>query len=522
MNRAEISSRIAGRREPWDLIVIGGGATGVGCAVDAASRGFDVLLLERFDFGKGTSSRSTKLAHGGVRYLAQGNLPLVREALKERGLLRQNAPHLVHNMAFVVPCYSLWQKFYYGMGLKVYDLLAGKHGFAKTKILSREETLERLPNARAEGLTGGVLYFDGQFDDTRLLINLVTTASEQGAALLNYAQVFSLGKDKKGRMTSVNFQDTLSGTVAEAKARGVINATGAFCDELRKMSDAAAKNIVTASQGIHLVFDRSFLPGDDALMIPKTSDGRVLFVIPWHGHTLVGTTDTPIEDIDAEPRAREEEIDFVLETAGKYLAKKPRREDILSIFTGIRPLVKSGDAKNTAALSRGHTIEIDKAGMLTITGGKWTTYRSMAEDAVNQAIKLGGLEECVSKTDGLRIHGFSGESGVYGTDAKIIEEIIEGDPGLAEKLHPDLPYTAAEIVFAVRYEMAQTLEDILARRTRALFLNARAAVQIAPRAAKIMADELGKDENWAAVQVNEFKILAEGYKVKDRKVSSKL
>jgi glycerol-3-phosphate dehydrogenase len=511
MNREEIVARVRARTEPWDLIVIGGGATGVGGAVDAASRGFDVLLIERSDFGKGTSSRSTKLVHGGVRYLAQGNLPLVREALKERGILRQNAPHLVHNTALVVPTYSLWQKFYYGAGLKVYGLLSGKYGFGKSQILSREETLERLPNVRAEGLTGGVMYFDGQFDDTRLLINLVTTAYEQGAALLNYARVFSLEKDENGRVMGVNFQDALDGTVLEARARVIINATGAFCDNVRKMSDASAKNIVTPSQGIHLVFDRSFLPGDSALMIPKTSDGRVLFAIPWHGHVVVGTTDTPIESVEEEPRALEEEINFVLETAGNYLEKKPRREDILSIFTGIRPLVKSGDAKNTAALSRGHTIEIDGAGLLTITGGKWTTYRSMAEDAVNQALKLGGLEERKSETERLHVHGYSRESNVYGADTKIIEEIINEDPGLAEKLHPDLPYSAAEIVFAVRYEMAQTLEDALARRTRALFLNARAAIEMAPAAAKIMAHELSKDKEWTAKQIEEFTQLAAGY-----------
>lgn len=514
MNREEILGRVAARTEPWDLIVIGGGATGVGCAVDAAARGFDVLLLERSDFGKGTSSRSTKLVHGGVRYLAQGNLPLVREALKERGLLQRNAPHLVHNTGFLVPCYSLWQKIYYGMGLKIYGLLSGEYTFGKSRILSREETLERLPNVRVEGLTGGVLYFDGQFDDTRLLINLVATAHEQGAGLLNYARVYSFEKNGNGRITGVNFEDRLDGTITEAKARVVINATGAFCDEVRKMSDTRAKNIVTPSQGIHLVFDRSFLPGTDALMIPKTSDGRVLFAIPWHGHAVVGTTDTPIGQVDEEPRARAEEIDFVLETAGNYLEKKPRREDILSIFTGIRPLVKSGDAKNTAALSRGHTIEIDGAGLLTITGGKWTTYRSMAEDAVNQALKLGGLEERPSKTETLHIHGYSNDSGdlaVYGWDATRIEGIIEEDPLLTEKLHADLPYTAAEIVFAVRYEMAQTLEDVLARRTRALFLNTRAAIEIAAAAARIMATELGKDEGWATRQVEEFQALAAGY-----------
>jgi glycerol-3-phosphate dehydrogenase len=498
MQREENLERAEERTRPWDLIVIGGGATGAGCAVDAASRGLDVLLLEQSDFGKGTSSRSTKLVHGGVRYLAQGNIPLVREALKERGVLLRNAPHLVHKTGFVVPCYSPWQKLYYGAGLKIYDLLAGKYGLGKTRILSREETLERLPNVNPQGLRGGVLYFDGQFDDARLLLDLVKTACEQGAAVLNYARVTSFIKDAGGRVTGVVFEDALTDRRLEARAGAVINATGAFCDEVRKMSDAGAAEIVTLSQGIHLVFDRSFLPGDNALMIPKTSDGRVLFAIPWHDHVVVGTTDTPIETPKLEPAAHDAEIEFILETAAKYFAKKPGREDILSIFTGIRPLVKEGGARNTAALSRGHTIEIDASGLLTITGGKWTTYRRMAEDAVNQA----GFEGRPSKTEELR---------VYEPDAGGIRALIEENPELGNRLHNDLPYTGAEVVWAARHEMAQTLEDVLARRTRALFLNARAAVESAPLVARIMSGELGKTDEWAAHEVAEFGKLAAGY-----------
>jgi glycerol-3-phosphate dehydrogenase len=513
MQREESLARLEKRAGPWDLIVIGGGATGVGCAVDAASRGLDVLLLEQSDFGKGTSSRSTKLVHGGVRYLAQGNLALVREALKERGLLLRNAPHIVRKTGFVVPCYSLWQKFFYGAGLKIYDLLSGKYRLGKTQILSRDETLERLPNANPRSLRGGVLYFDGQFDDTRLLIDLVKTAGEQGAVVLNYARVTSFIKDESARVKGVGFEDALTGRKHEARAGAVINATGAFCDRLRKMSESRAAEIVTLSQGVHLVFDRSFLPGGDALMIPKTGDGRVLFAIPWHDHIVVGTTDTPIESADLEPAALGFEIEFILETASRYLAKKPRREDILSIFTGIRPLVKSGSARNTASLSRGHTVEIDAAGLLTVTGGKWTTYRSMAEDAVNQA----GFEHRPSKTEDLRIHGFSeggsasDEFAVYGTDGEKIQALIAESPDLGKRLHRDLPYTGAEVVWAVRYEMAQTLEDVLARRTRALFLNARAAVEAAPGAARIMAGELGRGEEWAAGEVTEFEKLATGY-----------
>jgi len=492
MNREEILARVRSRTEPWDVIVIGGGATGVGCAVDAASRGFDVLLLEGSDFGKGTSSRSTKLVHGGVRYLAQGDLSLVREALKERGLLLKNAPHVVHKTSFIVPCYGLWQKLYYGTGLKIYDLLSGKLSLGKTGILSRDETIERLPNINTTRLRGGILYYDGQFDDTRLLIDLVKTAQNQGAATLNYAKVTGLIKDERGRIEGVDFKDALTGEVYQKEAKVVINATGAFCDPIRRMCDALASEMVTLSQGVHIILDSSFISTENAMMIPRTPDGRVLFVIPWHGHTLVGTTDTPIETAGPEPEAQDTEIEFILETAGKYLAKKPGRADILSVFAGIRPLVK-GNAKNTASLSRGHTIEVDASGLLTITGGKWTTYRSMAEDAVNHAIKLGGLEERPSETEHLRIDG--PENSIPNTN----------------KLHPDLPYTEADIVRAVRDEMAQTVEDVLARRTRALFLNARAAVEMAPEVARIMAREMGKPDEWTVREVEDFERLAARY-----------
>lgn len=494
----------------WDIIIIGGGASGVGCAVDAASRGYDVLLLEQNDFGKGTSSRSTKLVHGGVRYLEQGNVSLVMEALKERGILRQNAPHLVHNLAFVVPNYDWWEMPFYGVGLKIYDLLSAKYRFGKSKILSKKEILKRLPTLKTEGLRGGVIYFDGQFDDTRLLINLVATAAEHGATALNYARVFGLTKDENGFVSGVNFSDEESGQVFQVTAKTIINATGAFCDSVRKMSDAKAENLIAPSQGIHLVFDKSFLPGDHAIMIPHTSDGRVLFAIPWHDATLVGTTDTPVERAELEPEAFEEEINFIIETAGKYLHKPPTRKDILSVFTGIRPLVKNGGAKNTAALSRDHLIEIDNSGLLTLTGGKWTTYRRMAEDAVNQAAILAKLVEKDCATQNLKIHGFAedaerfGDLAVYGADAEKIFELTKTDQSFAEKLHAALPYRVGEVVWATRFEMARSVEDVLARRTRALFLNAEAAVESAPQVAKIMARELNKDEIWEAGQLEKF------------------
>ena len=520
MNRAEMLKRVERREKSWDIIIIGGGASGVGCAVDAASRGYDVLLLEQSDFGKGTSSRSTKLIHGGVRYLEQGNISLVMEALKERGILRQNAPHLVQDLAFVVPNYDWWEMPFYGVGLKIYDLLAAKYRFGKSKILSKKEILKRLPTIKTEGLRGGVIYYDGQFDDARLLINLAATAAEQNATVLNYARVFGLTKDATGFIDGLNFVDEESGQVFQAKAKVVINAAGAFCDAIRRMSDDNAKPLISPSQGIHLVFRREFLPTENAIMIPHTTDGRVLFAIPWHGHTLVGTTDTPVAKAELEPSALEEEIEFVLETAGKYLHKPPQRKDVLSVFAGIRPLVKNGGGKNTATLSRDHTIQIDDAGLITLTGGKWTTYRHMAEDCINQAAVLAKLPEKDCATKDLKIHGFIenaerfGDLAIYGADAAKIQNLIETDKSLSEKLHADLPYTVAEVVWSIRKESARTIEDVLARRTRALFLNARAAIEIAPKIGKIMARELSKDESWIEKQIDEFKETAEKYLIR--------
>jgi glycerol-3-phosphate dehydrogenase len=519
MNRPEMLSRVAAQSEPWDMVIIGGGATGLGIAVDAASRGYDVLLLEQSDFGKGTSSRSTKLVHGGVRYLEQGNVSLVMEALKERGLLRQNAPHLVRDLGFVVPNYDWWEAPFYGLGLKVYNLLAGKYGFGPSQILSREETLERLPTLKTEGLRGGVVYYDGQFDDARLLINLAATAAEQGATLLNYAPVTGLTRSEDGFLDGVEAKDLESGELFRVGAKVVVNATGAFCDSVRQLANPGVPPLIAPSQGIHLVFDRSFLPGNNAIMVPHTSDGRVLFAIPWHGHTLVGTTDTPVSSPTLEPLPSGAEIEFVLTTAGEYLHKAPQRSDVLSAFAGIRPLVRSGDVRSTASLSRDHTIQIDSSGLLTITGGKWTTYRHMAEDCVDQAATLARLPEKPCVTAHLNIHGFHkhadkfGHLALYGADATGVQDLIRSDERLRERLHPALPYCGAEVLWAARFEMARTVEDVLARRTRALFLNARAAVAMAPEVAALMGAELQLDKRWQVEQVRAFEELARGYLV---------
>jgi len=522
MNREEMLRRALERREPWDMVVIGGGAVGMGVAVDAASRGYDVLLVEQHDFGKGTSSRSTKLVHGGVRYLEQGAVSLVMEALKERGLLRQNAPHLVTDLAFVVPNYEWWETPFYGVGLKVYDLLAGRYGFGRSEILSKDDTLARLPTIKTEGLRGGVVYYDGQFDDARLLINLAATAVEQGALVLNYTPATALTRDGDGFVDGVVARDLESGQEFRARARVVVNATGPQSDSVRRLVHPDAEPLIAPSQGIHLVFDGSYLPGSTAIMVPHTTDGRVMFAIPWHGHTLVGTTDTPIAEVTLEPRPLEDEIAFVLETAGRYLRRAVTRADVLSVFVGVRPLVRSGPGANTASLSRDHTIHIDPSGLLTIAGGKWTTYRHMAEDCVDHAATLAQLPEKPCVTRNLNVHGFHrqadnfGALAVYGSDALLIQDLIRGEPSLAAPLHPALPSCGAEVVWAARAEMARTVEDVLARRTRALFLNARAAMDMAPTAASLLGRELGRDEAWQAEQVDAFRRLAQGYLVSAR------
>jgi len=525
MRREEMLRRIrerAERSEPWDIAVIGGGATGMGVAVDAAARGFDVVLVEAHDFGKGTSSRSTKLVHGGVRYLEQGNIPLVMSALKERGLLRQNAPHLVKDLAFVVPNYSWWEAPFYGIGLKLYDLLAGKYGFGQSKLLSKEETLQRLPGLEPEELRGGVVYYDGQFDDSRLLIHLAMTAADHGATVVNYCPATGLLRDDEGYVNGLIARDNESGEAFSINAKVVINATGVFTDEIRRMADPSTEPLMVTSQGIHLVFDRSFLKSDTALMVPRTSDGRVLFVIPWHGHAVAGTTDTPVDGPSLEPKPLDEEIQFILETAGRYLTRPPNRSDVLAVYVGLRPLVKSGGASSTSAISRDHTIHVDTSGLLTITGGKWTTYRHMAEDTVDHAITLGRLRDESCTTKNLKIHGYEERPAardeenvldVYGSDASEIRSLAEQNADMAKPIHPALPYIGAEVVWAARAEMARTVEDILSRRTRALFLNAHAAMQMAEPVAKLLAVELGHDDAWIASQLQDFSSLAKQYTV---------
>jgi glycerol-3-phosphate dehydrogenase len=515
MNRNDMLHKLDQTVE-WDIIIIGGGATGLGAAVDAASRGYKTLLVERHDFAKGTSSRSTKLVHGGVRYLAQGNIKLVREALKERGLLLKNAPHVTTNLSFVLPCYSLWQKIFYGVGLKVYDVMAGKLSLGSTKIIGAKKTKEYLPTIDIKKLSGAIVYKDGQFDDARLAINLATTAAENGATVLNYCKVVKLIKDNK-KVSGVIVQEEISGKKYNLKSKVVINATGVFADEVLQMDDAGAQNIVSPSQGIHVVLAKKFFPGTDAMMIPKTTDGRVLFAVPWHDNVVVGTTDTPVENHSMEPKPLEEEIEFVMQHINKYLDVEIKRSDVQSAFAGLRPLVKKGTGKNTAIMPRDHTIIVNPSGLVTITGGKWTTYRKMANDVINNAVFVAKLKKKPCVTEALKIHGWINEVDkndalhFYGSDAVAIKNLCKENESWGGLIHPSLPNIKAEIIWAICNEMALTVEDVLARRTRMLFLNAPAAITAAPMVAKLMAAEMNKDEVWIQQQINDFTGLAKQY-----------
>jgi len=501
----------------WDMVVIGGGASGLGAALEAASRGYKTLLLEQDDFAKGTSSRSTKLVHGGVRYLAQGNIRLVLEALRERGLLKRNAPHLVRDQSFIIPCYKWWCMPFYSIGLTLYDLLSGRWSIGRSVPLSKQKVKLALPNIKTRQLKGGVRYYDCQFDDARLAINLCQSLFENGGMALNYARVTGLNK-KQGRISGVIFEERESGKSYTVPSKIVINATGVFVDQILKLENPGAKDVVKPSQGIHLVMDREFLKGTDALMIPRTTDGRVLFAIPWHNRVVVGTTDAEKELVELEPVAQKNEIEYILETAGRFMEIPPEKEDIRSIFTGLRPLAApAAEGKKTKEISRGHKILISKGGLITLTGGKWTTYRKMGEDVVNAAIKEAELPVRNSVSRTLKIHGFTEEVDLenpdywYGKDLQKLNDMVKKDPEMGELLSEKLHLLKVQVIFAVREEFARTLEDVLSRRIRALQLDARESICIAPRVVKIIAQELGLSRQWESRQLEAFISLAESH-----------
>jgi glycerol-3-phosphate dehydrogenase len=516
-SREQALKEISTASGEWDVVVVGGGATGLGTAVEAAARGYRTLLLEAYDFAKATSSRSTKLVHGGVRYLQQGNIHLVLQALRERGRMLRNAPHLVHRRAFVVPAYARWELPFYGTGLTLYDLLAGRERLGRSRILSSTRVHERLPTIRHAGLKGGVLYYDGQFDDARFAITLLRTLFDLGGVAINYARVTGLLK-RRNCVSGVAVQDTERGSQFEIPAKVVINAAGIFADELRRMDEPQIPPVIAVSQGTHVVLARSFLPGESALMIPRTSDGRVLFAIPWHDRVLVGTTDDPTPRPELEPRAMPDERQFLLSSVERFLGRRPETADIHSVWSGQRPLVRRAGISKTAALSRDHSILISDAKLVTITGGKWTTYRRMAEDAIDRSAALAGLPPVRSQTVDMKLHGWMGSPDqqtewerVYGTDLPALQAIAQEDPSLEERLHPQLPFRRSEVIWAARHEMAICIEDVLARRTRSLFLDATASLEAAPITARLLARELAKDGHWEQQQLRKYRAIAEGY-----------
>lgn len=517
MKRESVLAQLKEKDKTFDFVVIGGGATGLGIALDAVTRGYSVALFEQSDFTKATSSRSTKLVHGGVRYLAQGDIQLVLEALRERGILRKNAPHLVKDQRFLIPCYRWWEGPFYTIGLVLYDMMAGKLGFGRSFCIGPKRALKTIPTLRPKGMTAGIIYHDGQFDDSRLAINIVRTAIDAGACVLNYMQVVSLQKENK-KITGVTVIDKEEGLSYQVKAKAVINATGVFADEIMQMDEPGKQPTVRPSQGVHLVLDASFLNSDHAVMIPSTSDGRVLFAVPWHNKVVVGTTDTLMKDALEEPIAMRSEIDFILETAGRYLTRPPQKSDILSVFAGLRPLAApTHGGTKTKEISRSHKLIREESGLITIIGGKWTTYRKMAQDTVDLAIRNIDITPRKCLTENYPIHGsrpnpdFADPLYVYGSDADDIRTLIASSPSMKEKLHPEYAYTVGEVTWVIRNEMTQTLEDLLARRLRILFMDAKAAVQMAPRVVRILAAERDKDTGWAVGQLEHFNQLASNY-----------
>ena len=506
----------------WDIVIIGGGASGLGAALDAALRGYKTLLLEKFDFSSGTSSRSTKLIHGGIRYLAQGNIKLVYEALRERGILLKNAPHLVERKKFIIPFFSFFKGWFYWVGMKLYQILSAHLSLGRSGYLSKKEIIKELPELKPDKLKGGVVYYDAQFDDARLALSLAKGAAEKGAVVLNYFPVTSLIKEGN-KLKGLVAKDTETNKEYTIFSKSILNATGVFSDAIYNMDgegEGSKKEVfLRPSQGSHIVLDKVFFKGDHPMVIPKTSDNRVLFTLPWYDHIIVGTTDKKIDNVSFNPKPLDEEIDFILKNFNQYFKKFPKKEDILSVFSGLRPLVSFNDDKiATKDISRAHKIIKSNSGLISIIGGKWTTYRKMAEEVVNELILRAQLPFKPSITAKTPIYGFDIFSekqkdhlNIYGSDKKYIKELIDKDPSLGNPILTSWPYLEAEVLWIVRCEMARNVEDVLARRFRILFLDAKAAISMAPKVASIMAKELNKDLNWRENQIEAFRTLALNY-----------
>jgi glycerol-3-phosphate dehydrogenase len=503
---------IAGLEDRFDVLIIGGGATGLGAAVDSAARGYRTALIEAADFAKATSSRSTKLVHGGVRYLRNGDFGLVREALHERTNLFHNAPHVVRDLPFIVPAYAWTEVPYYGAGLLLYDLLAGRANLARSSILSARGALERIPGLNGRGLRGAILYHDGQFDDARLALTLARTAVDRGAVVANYVRAERFVYERE-RLSGVRAVEEETGRTLDIRARIVVNAAGIFVDAVRAL-DGADTPLLTHSRGTHLVVPARVLgTTSHAIIVPQTPDNRVVFVTPWHEHVIIGTTDVVTTDVSLDPEPTPDEIRYILETANPYLAHPIGQGDISAVYAGLRPLVRRR-AVATAKLSREHVIDVARSGLVSVAGGKWTTYRKMAQDVIDACEDRLQLRRVPSPTPRMPLHGAADVRArpeflrPYGTDAAAILALSAQREEWGQRLDPRLPYLGAQVVYAARHEMARTVDDVLSRRTRALFLDARAAMDCAPLVARLLASELGRDDGWQQQQLQAFHELA--------------
>ncbi|KAK4766201.1 hypothetical protein SAY87_007843 [Trapa incisa] len=557
VQRAALSG--ASSSEPLDILVIGGGATGCGVALDSVTRGFRVGLVEREDFASGTSSRSTKLIHGGVRYLEKAvfnldyrQLKLVFHALKERKQVIENAPHMCHALPCMTPCYNWFEVIYYWAGLKMYDLVAGRQLLHLSRYYSSQESLELFPTLAQKGkdwvLKGTVVYYDGQMNDSRLNVGLACTAALAGAAVLNHAEVISLLKDEaSGRIIGARIRDNISGKEFNTYAKVVVNAAGPFCDSVRKMVDENVLPMICPSSGVHIVLPDYYSPEGMGLIVPKTKDGRVVFMLPWLGRTVAGTTDSNTF-ITMLPEPNEDEIQFILDAICDYLNVKVRRTDVLSAWSGIRPLAVDPSAKSTESISRDHVVCEEFPGLVTVTGGKWTTYRSMAEDAVDAAIKSGKLNPsngCL--TDKIRVVGGDGWepahftilaqqyvrmkrtrgdkvvpgimdtaaakhlSHAYGTRAEKVAAIAQ-DEGLGKRLAHGYPFLEAEVAYCARYEYCESAVDFIARRSRLAFLDTDAAGRALPQVIDILASEHKWDKSKKKEELEKARKFLETFK----------
>ncbi len=504
MNRQTSLDKIS-TVDTWDIIIIGGGATGMGIALDATTRGLKTLLVEKGDLANGTSSRSTKLVHGGVRYLKQFHFKLVFEAIKERKIILKNAPHLSSALPFIIPIYSYFNMLYYGIGLFLYEMLAGwESNIGRTTLLSRKSTINNLPFIKTKNLKGGILYYDAQFNDSQLCIDIAATATNNDATIINYFECADFIKSNE-KVIGIQGVDRLSQKKYTIKGKNIINATGVFSDTILQMDDPQKSSIIKPSKGVHLVFND---PGKTltkyALMSPIKQDDRVIFVIPWMGKLLVGTTDTPIEKITTEPAASMEDVAYLLNLYNSLSENKIDKNSVVSMFAGLRPLIKLSDEDATALISREHSILTSASGIITIAGGKWTTYRKMAEDVMELVIANQKLPNSKCKTEYISVD-------ISAVKNKTIESYILSDKSLAEKIHPAFSFTKAQVVYAIQHEMAMTIEDVLARRIRLLFLDAKAAIEAAKEVAKIFVNYANKEDEQMKEQMVAFEKIANKY-----------